>query len=107
MPQIFRFSLEELTQRGPHPDAPSDEVKCGGCNWQTSHLYVLADSEDEAISMIRKHPNYGCANCQGYAWEHQWDFPALPDCTGWEEPESDLNDIAGMCGECFAEFLAE
>ncbi len=107
MPTVFRFSLEELTERGPHPDTPADIVKCGGCNWETSHLYVLAGSEQEAVNLIRRNPCYGCANCTGFSWEHRYDFPNLPDCTGWEEPDFGFGEFAGMCGECFAEFLAE
>ena len=105
MSKVFKFSLEQLTERGPHPDAPVDIVKCGGCNWETSHLYVLADSEVEASGLIRRHPCYGCASCDGFSWEHRHDFPNLPDCTGWEEPDFKSGDFAGMCGECLAEFL--
>ncbi len=106
MSKVFKFSLAQLTNRGPHPNVPVDIVKCGGCNWETSHLYVLADSEEEAIDLIRRHPCYGCANCDGFSWEHSYDFPSLPDCTGWEESDLRYGDFAGMCGECLAEFLA-
>ncbi|MEM3095511.1 MAG: hypothetical protein QXV62_00745 [Nitrososphaerota archaeon] len=30
-----------------------DEVKCGGCNWEVTRLYVLADTEEEAVELVR------------------------------------------------------
>ncbi|MBI4201195.1 MAG: hypothetical protein HY531_02770 [Chloroflexi bacterium] len=98
-------------------------TKCGGCNWETSALYVLAPSEETADQLLRD--SYGCAlqlkgaaRCEVLEWEHgriigyQGDDreTATPI---WEGPHLDHDfeertemDGAGMCGECFASMLA-
>ncbi len=39
--QIYEFAVEEGT-------------KCGGCNWETSRMYVLADSKEEAEKCLAR-----------------------------------------------------
>lgn len=46
------------------------EVKCGGCNWKVSRLYVLANSKEEAVKLVKK-------------------------------------GLAGLCGDCMCDMLAE
>ena len=79
---VFRFLVDDLlelvsefgTQENEDGDEivrfvdDGDAIKCGGCNWTTSSLYVLAVSREEASSLI-------------------------------------MSGDAGMCGECFAEYL--
>ncbi len=48
--RLFRFHFE-------------NEVKCGGCNWRTSNLYVLADTREEASNLLRKGEAGMCAEC--------------------------------------------
>jgi hypothetical protein len=47
-----------------------EEVKCGCCLWNVTRLFVLADSKEEAVELVKR-------------------------------------GDAGLCGECFAELLAE
>jgi hypothetical protein len=47
-----------------------EEVKCGCCLWNVTKLFVLADSKEEAVELVKR-------------------------------------GDAGLCGECFAELLAE
>ena len=46
--KLFRFCDEDL--------------KCGGCNWRVSCLYVLADSEEEARKLFEEGEAL-CASC--------------------------------------------
>jgi len=48
--RLFRFHFE-------------DEVKCGGCNWRTYNLYVLADTREEAKDLLRKGEAGLCGEC--------------------------------------------
>jgi len=46
--KLFRFCDEDL--------------KCGGCNWRVSCLYVLADNEEEAKKLFEEGEAL-CASC--------------------------------------------
>jgi len=96
-------------------------VKCGGCNWETSRLYVEAASREEADQQL--HNLYGCSSCGKLEWEHpsllgfrgESRETAVPYySTGVEGACSDFSPISdeamdgeGMCGECFASYLAD
>ena len=60
--RLYRFSAEELAEKGI-ADATDDGVKCGGCNWRVSHMYVLACSREEALEMIRNGEAGLCGYC--------------------------------------------
>ncbi len=79
-------------------------VKCGGCNWETTALYVLASSQEEADQLLRN--AYGCARCQALEWEHLSDAAThgVPD---HDYEERDEADGGGLCGECYASMLAD
>jgi hypothetical protein len=40
-----------------------DRVKCGGCLWDVSRLYVLANSKQEAIRLVKKGEAGLCGEC--------------------------------------------
>lgn len=40
-----------------------EEVKCGGCNWRVSNLYVLAKDKKEARDLLRKEHLGLCSEC--------------------------------------------
>jgi len=44
-------------------DLGEDSVKCGGCNWETNKLFVLADSKDEAIELVKGGLAGLCGDC--------------------------------------------
>jgi hypothetical protein len=48
--RLFRFRFE-------------DGAKCGGCNWETRDLYVLADTREEAKDLLRRGKAGLCADC--------------------------------------------
>ena len=60
--KLYRFSAEELAEK-EIADATDDGVKCGGCNWRVSYLYVLAGSKEEALEMIENGEAGLCGNC--------------------------------------------
>ena len=60
--KLYRFSAEELAEK-EIADATDDGVKCGGCNWRVSYLYVLANSKEEALKMIENGEAGLCGNC--------------------------------------------
>ena len=60
--KLYRFSAEELAEK-EIADATDDGVKCGGCNWRVSYLYVLAGSREEALKMIENGEAGLCGNC--------------------------------------------
>ncbi|MFX1487027.1 MAG: hypothetical protein ACFFBS_08050 [Promethearchaeota archaeon] len=41
----------------------SDEFKCGGCNWKTGRFFVAAESEEEAIDLLKRGDAGMCAEC--------------------------------------------
>jgi len=40
-----------------------EEVKCGGCNWRVSRLFVLAKSKREAVKLVKEGNAGLCAEC--------------------------------------------
>jgi hypothetical protein len=40
-----------------------DTVKCGGCNWAVSRLYVLATSKKEAVRLFKRGEAGLCGDC--------------------------------------------
>ena len=54
--KVFRVPAEELG---------AETVKCGGCNWRVSQLFVLAKNEEEAIELIKKGEAGLCGDCFG------------------------------------------
>ena len=41
----------------------NEDAKCGGCNWPASHLYALADSQDEADELYESGDAGLCGDC--------------------------------------------
>ena len=98
-----------------------DGVKCGGGNWETSRLYVDATSREEAAQQLQK--LYGCTNCDKLEWEHPsllgfrgeeretaepyYSTGAEGACSDFSPNSDQAFDGAGMCGECFASYLAD
>jgi hypothetical protein len=42
-----------------------EELKCGGCNWHVSNLFVLATNKKEALRMYRRGEAGLCGDCFG------------------------------------------
>jgi hypothetical protein len=42
-----------------------EELKCGGCNWHVSNLFVLATNKKEALGMYRRREAGLCGDCFG------------------------------------------
>ncbi len=40
-----------------------NEVKCGCCNWEVTHLYVLANSKKEARRLLKDGDAGLCGSC--------------------------------------------
>jgi len=53
--RVFRFDVRELFGE--------DEIKCGGCNWPTTVIYVIASSQEEARNMILNGHAGLCGSC--------------------------------------------
>jgi hypothetical protein len=58
-----------------------EEVKCGGCNWDTTKLYVIANSKEEAVKLVKEGNAGLCAECfmelvieEGYELEIKEDY---------------------------------
>lgn len=94
-------------------------VKCACCNWETSRLYVRAETEEDASTLL--HNTYGCSGCGRLEWEHpnligfigSSRETATPVYSGAVDgacedfcPRSDALDMGGMCTVCFAEMVA-
>jgi hypothetical protein len=54
-----------------------EEVKCGGCNWAVTKLYVLAESRSEAVKLVKEGLAGLCSECfmemivqQGFELKH-------------------------------------
>jgi len=60
--KMFVFTADELEKAGVE-GAVDGEVKCGGCNWRVSRLFVLADNRDEALQMIKNGEAGLCGEC--------------------------------------------
>lgn len=41
----------------------SGGIKCGGCNWPTSSLYVRAETREEAVQLLRDGDAGMCGEC--------------------------------------------
>jgi hypothetical protein len=95
MDKTFVFDIEDLKQiADEHPEVEEDEnsnirlcgayshddgktwdfdeVKCNGCNWEVTRLYVRAESREEAVRLLIS-----------------------------------SDESAGLCGECYAQMMAE
>jgi len=59
--KMFRFTAEELKKLDVG-DATFDGVKCGCCNWRVSRLFVLAQTEKEALEIIKEYGGL-CGEC--------------------------------------------
>lgn len=59
--KMFVFTSDDLAKAGIV--AADEEIKCGCCNWRVSHLYVLADSREEALQMIKDGVAGLCGDC--------------------------------------------
>ena len=44
-------------------DVGEDELKCGGCGWRVSRLYVLAGSKKEAVDLVKEGLAGLCGDC--------------------------------------------
>ena len=98
-----------------------DGVKCGGCNWETSKLYVAAANLEAADALL--HNLYGCSGCGKLEWEHPsflgfrgggrenaepyYTTGAEGACSDFSPNSDEAMEGAGMCGECFASYLAD
>jgi hypothetical protein len=40
-----------------------DWIKCGGCGWRVSRLYVLANSKEEAVKLVKSGDAGLCGDC--------------------------------------------
>lgn len=59
---MFVFSADELEKEGIE-DAYDGEVKCRGCNWRVSELFVLAKTREEALQKIKNGEAGLCGEC--------------------------------------------
>jgi len=60
--RIYAFGLDDIARILGRSDILSEGVRCPSCGYRTSVLYVLADSYDEAVSLLRE--GYGlCGQC--------------------------------------------
>ena len=60
--KMFVFTAEELEDEGVE-GAYDGRVKCGGCNWEVSRLYVLAENREQALQLIKKGEAGLCGDC--------------------------------------------
>jgi hypothetical protein len=66
----FKFWADELQKiLDEHPEAEDnirtvgDLVKCNGCNWRVSVLYVRANTREEAIKLLVSGDAGLCGDC--------------------------------------------
>jgi hypothetical protein len=41
----------------------AEDEKCGHCNWKSQNIYLLADSEGQAMKEYHKNERGLCADC--------------------------------------------
>jgi len=44
-------------------DDERDRIKCPSCGWRVSRVFVLADSKEEAIKIVKNGEGGICAEC--------------------------------------------
>lgn len=42
-----------------------EELKCRGCNWRVTNLYILAETPEQALRLYRKGEAGLCGDCYG------------------------------------------
>jgi hypothetical protein len=40
-----------------------EEIKCGGCNWRVTRLFVLAESKSDAVKLVKEGNAGLCGEC--------------------------------------------
>jgi hypothetical protein len=78
--KVFAIYPEDLSEEDWNY-VSNEEVKCGGCNWHTTKLYVIANSKKEAIGLVKSGEAGLCAQCfmelvieEGYELEIKEDY---------------------------------
>ena len=63
--RIFKFIPESLLELSVEIEqiVNFEEFKCGGCNWRTGRFFVAAESEEEAIYLLKSGDAGMCADC--------------------------------------------
>lgn len=68
--KTFEFTVEQLQDiLKSHPEAEENirlwegQVKCNGCNWEVSRLFVRAESRDEAEELLVSGDAGLCGEC--------------------------------------------
>lgn len=53
--KLYAFSVEDIYDYlDKNLESHEFDGKCGYCNWDTERFYVLADSKEEALEIIRQ-----------------------------------------------------
>jgi len=78
--KVFAIYPEDLSEEDWNYIS-NEEVKCGGCNWDTTKLYVIANSKEEAVKLVKEGNAGLCAECfmelvieEGYELEIKDDY---------------------------------
>lgn len=64
--RVYIVSEQALDKARRSEDAhfsPGGQPKCGGCNWEQSRLFVLADSQEEADAIYLSGDGGLCGDC--------------------------------------------
>jgi len=62
-PSFFVWVKSELTKLKLFRVSVAEDVKCGGCNWQVTFLYALAESQQEADELYKRRDAGLCGSC--------------------------------------------
>jgi hypothetical protein len=60
---VSERALEKARRREDAHFSASGQPKCGGCNWEQSQLFVLADSQKEADAIYLSGDGGLCGDC--------------------------------------------
>ncbi|MEM2352153.1 MAG: hypothetical protein QXT26_07075 [Thermoproteota archaeon] len=71
--KMFIVKAEDLPKK--YRSGGGDVVKCGGCNWEVSKLYVLANSKKEAVKLVKNGEAGLCGDCMcEMIAEEEWEI---------------------------------
>jgi len=61
--EAFKLAMDILGSNMRMFTIVKEGAKCGGCNWEASHQYVIATTEKEAKALYRRGEAGLCGDC--------------------------------------------
>ena len=63
--KMYRFETDKYPRDFGDGEPAEISSKCPNCNWENTYIYAMADSEKEAIELVKNGEAGICGNCIG------------------------------------------